>query len=131
MSAVVPEGGAAAYERTASVELTDVMLAASWSTPLIVGDCVYIGDQDGDITVFKVSKVKEQVSEQNMGIPGYNSPVVANGVLYIAAFNTLFALEQGANAKPAAAAGQLKFRKLLTAFQSGGAGRPKMMAPGC
>lgn len=91
--------------KTGKAYWTHDMLAASWSTPLIVGDKVYIGDQDGDITVFKVSKQKEQISEQNMGIPVYNTPIVANGILYIATFNTLFAIEEGANAKPAAAGG--------------------------
>src|SRR5262249_13347475 len=90
--------------KTGKAYWTHDMLSASWSTPLVVGDYVYIGDQDGDITVFKVSKEKEQISEQNMGTPVYNTRVVATGVLYTATFNTLFALEQGANANPAAAA---------------------------
>src|SRR4030095_4954858 len=43
--------------KTGKAYWTHDMLSASWSTPLVVGDYVYIGDQDGDITVFKVSKV--------------------------------------------------------------------------
>ncbi|MBI3866158.1 MAG: PQQ-binding-like beta-propeller repeat protein [Planctomycetia bacterium] len=68
------------------------LLAAAWSTPLIVGDCVYIADQDGDVVVFKVAKKMEMVSEQNMGTPVYSTPIVANDVLYIATFNRLFAI---------------------------------------
>jgi hypothetical protein len=64
---------------------------------------VYIADTDGDVTVFKVSKEKEQVAEQNMDTPTNTTPVVANGVLYIATMRTLFAIEEGAGAKPAAA----------------------------
>ena len=78
------------------------MLAAAWSTALIVGGHVYIADQDGDVTVFKVSKEKEQVSEQSMGNSVYNTPVVANGVLFFATTNTLYAIEQGANSKTTA-----------------------------
>ena len=33
---------------------THDMLAAAWGSPLIVDDKVYIGDEDGDITVFKL-----------------------------------------------------------------------------
>ncbi len=91
--------------KTGKAHWTHDMLAASWSTPLVVGDHVYIADQDGDVTVFKVSKEKEQIAEQNMGIPVYNTPIVANGVLYIATFNTLFAIQEGASLKPAAAGG--------------------------
>ena len=31
------------------------MLAASWGSPLIVDDHVYIGDEDGDVSVFRLS----------------------------------------------------------------------------
>ncbi|MEX2025730.1 MAG: PQQ-binding-like beta-propeller repeat protein, partial [Pirellulaceae bacterium] len=31
------------------------MLAASWGSPLIAGDYVYLGDEDGDISIFKLS----------------------------------------------------------------------------
>lgn len=92
--------------KTGKAHWTHDMLAASWSTPLIVGDHVYIADQDGDVTVFKVSKEKEQIAEQNMGIPIYNTPIVANGVLYIATFNTLFAIQEGASLKPVAGGGK-------------------------
>jgi outer membrane protein assembly factor BamB len=92
--------------KTGKAHWTYDMLATSWSTPLIVGNRIYIADSDGDIAVFKVSKQKEPLTDEptNMGIPVYTTPVVANGVLYIATFNTLFAIEEGANSKPAATA---------------------------
>ena len=31
------------------------MFAAAWGSPLIVGDKVYIGDEDGDISIFNLS----------------------------------------------------------------------------
>lgn len=71
------------------------LLAASWSTPLIVGNHVYVADQDGDVTVFKVAKKMELVSEQNMRMQVCSTPVAANGVLYIAAFDRMFAIASG------------------------------------
>jgi hypothetical protein len=53
---------------------------------------VYIGDEDGDVTVFKHGKEKEILSEINMGNSVYTTPVVANGVLYIANKTLLFAI---------------------------------------
>jgi outer membrane protein assembly factor BamB len=85
--------------KTGKAYWTHDMLASSWSTPLIVGDHVYIADLDGDITVFKLAKEKDQVSEQNMGTSVYTTPVVANGVLFIATFNTLYAISEGSNSK--------------------------------
>lgn len=91
--------------KTGKAHWTHDMLASSWSTPLIAGDNVYIADLDGDITVFKVSKEKEQVSEQNIGTPVYTTPVVANGVLYVATFNMLYAIADGATSKPTTTTG--------------------------
>ena len=42
------------------------MLAASWASPLIVDGKVYIGDEDGDITIFRLSQDKEILGEVNM-----------------------------------------------------------------
>jgi outer membrane protein assembly factor BamB len=69
------------------------MLAAAWGSPLIVGDKVYVGDEDGDIVVFNLSKEKhDPVAEINMGNAVYSTPIVANGVLFIANKDHLFAI---------------------------------------
>lgn len=39
------------------------MQAASWASPLIVEDKVYIGDEDGDISIFKLSKDMQLLAE--------------------------------------------------------------------
>jgi outer membrane protein assembly factor BamB len=80
--------------KSGKVYWTYDMLAASWGSPLIVGDHVYIGDEDGDIVVFKLSSEKhDPVFEVNMLSSVYTTPVVANGVLYIANKDHLFAIE--------------------------------------
>ncbi|HBJ38167.1 MAG TPA: serine/threonine protein kinase, partial [Planctomycetaceae bacterium] len=77
------------------------MFAASWASPLIVGDRVYIGDEDGDIAIFEVSKEMNQIGEINMGSAVYTTPIVANDTLFIANRNRLFAIQQGAKSEPA------------------------------
>ncbi len=69
------------------------MFAASWGSPLIVEDKVYIGDEDGDIAIFKLSTEQEQLGEINMGNAVYTSPIVANNTLFIANKSTLFAIK--------------------------------------
>jgi outer membrane protein assembly factor BamB len=93
--------------KTGKPQWTHDMLASSWSTPLIVGEKVYIADLDGKVTIFKLSREKEQISADGLelGTPVYTTPIVANGVLFISTFNTLYAIAEGAAAKPAAAAG--------------------------
>jgi putative pyrroloquinoline-quinone binding quinoprotein len=69
------------------------MLAAAWGSAMIVGDKVYIGDEDGDIVVFNLSKEEHKpVAEINMGNSVYCTPVVANNVLYIANRDHVFAI---------------------------------------
>lgn len=78
------------------------MLAAAWGSAMIVGDKVYVGDEDGDIVVFNLTKEKhDPLAEINMGNSVYSTPIVANGVLYIANKDHVFAIAAGA--KPAAA----------------------------
>ena len=62
---------------------------------MIVEGKVYIGDADGDITVFQVGKTKKVLSEVNVGNAVLSSLIVANDVLYIANRSTLFAISQG------------------------------------
>ena len=92
--------------KTGKAHWTHDLFASSWSTPLIVGERVYIADTDGKIAIFKLSKMKELVSDENLTLdePIYTTPVVANGVLFVAANRTLYALAEGASKKPAAKA---------------------------
>lgn len=61
-----------------------------WGSTLAVDGKVYIGDEDGDLTVFEASKEKRLLSETNLGAPVYSTPVVANGSLYVASNSHLF-----------------------------------------
>ena len=72
------------------------MLAASWGSPLLVDNKVYIGDEDGDVCIFKLSKEMELLAEINMGNSVYSTPIVANETLYIANRSHLFAIKDGA-----------------------------------
>jgi outer membrane protein assembly factor BamB len=90
--------------KTGHAYWTHDMLAASWASPLIVEDKVYIGDEDGDITILALSKQKSIITELNMSSAVYTTPIVANNVLYIANRNRLFAIQEGASSKPVQAA---------------------------
>lgn len=73
---------------------THDLLAAVWGSPVVIGDKVYIGDEDGDVTILQHGKEKKLIAEPNMGSSVYSSPVVAHGVLFIAARNLLFAIAE-------------------------------------
>jgi outer membrane protein assembly factor BamB len=73
---------------------THDMLAAAWGSPLIVEDKVYIGDEDGDISVFRLSKEMDLIAENSMSNSVYSTPVVANNTLFIANKDHVFAIVQ-------------------------------------
>jgi outer membrane protein assembly factor BamB len=80
------------------------MLAACWSTPVIVEDKVYIGDEDGEVAIFRHSAdpneaMKEVGGEmgpyygtRSMGGSVYSTPAIAGNVLYISNPTHLFAI---------------------------------------
>ncbi len=76
---------------------THDMLAASWASPLIAGEHVYVSDEDGEITIFRLGEEPEALPEISMGNSVYSTPIVANGVLYISNKNYLFAITDKAS----------------------------------
>ena len=71
---------------------THDMLAAAWGSSLIVDGKVYVGDEDGDISVFALSKELELLAENLMSSSVYSTPVVANDTLFVADKDHLFAI---------------------------------------
>ena len=75
------------------------MFAAIWGSPMLIDDKVYLGDEDGDVTVLQHGKELKVVAEQNMGSSVYATVVPANGALFIMNRNQLYALAEGAQYK--------------------------------
>jgi len=75
------------------------MFAAIWGSPMLIGDKVYLGDEDGDVAVIEHGKTFKLVSEQNMGSSVYATAVPANGALFVMNRNQLYALAEGAQLK--------------------------------
>ena len=77
---------------TGKVQWKHDLFAAVWSSAMVVDGKVYIGDEDGDIAILKAGREKKLIREINMGSSVYTTPSPANGVLYIATRNKLYAL---------------------------------------
>ncbi len=79
---------------TGKVHWTYDMLAASWGSPLIVDDKVYIGDEDGEVSVFNHStEAHDPIAEVNMLNSVYSTPIVSDNVMYISNRTHLFAIQ--------------------------------------
>lgn len=85
---------------TGKVNWTYDMLSAAWGSPLIIEDKVYIGDEDGEVAIFRHSADPEVAMEdeepaygtRDMGNSVYSTPIVASNVLYISNRTHLFAI---------------------------------------
>ncbi len=84
------------------------LLAQCWGSPLIVEDNVYVGDEDGDVAILKLSpnpadsvgwnqeyKMFEPLREIVMPTSIYSTPVVANNTMYLSTKNMLYAISAG------------------------------------
>lgn len=78
--------------------------AAVWGSPYVVDGKVLLGDEDGEVVVMKHAPELKELATINMGDSVYTTPVAANGVLYIATRNTLYAIAERPGATPPPAA---------------------------
>jgi len=85
--------------KTGQAYWTHDMLAAMWGSPILIDGKIYLGDEDGDVAILQAGKEKKLLAEINLGSSVYSTPVPANGVLYIATRNLLYALAEGAGPK--------------------------------
>jgi outer membrane protein assembly factor BamB len=83
---------------TGKMYWTHDMKAHMWGSTLVADGKVYVGDEDGDFTVLAAAKEKKVLSETNLNAPVYATPVVANGVLYLASNTHLYAFHDAAKA---------------------------------
>lgn len=84
--------------KTGQVYWVHDMFAAVWGSPMVIDGKLYLGDEDGDVVVMQTGKVKKLLTEVNMGSSVYSTPVPANGAIFIANRNQLFALAEGGGA---------------------------------
>ena len=83
---------------TGKLQWTHDMKAHMWGSTLVADGKVYVGDEDGDFVVLAATKEKKLLSETNLNAPVYSTPVVANGVIYVASNTHLYAFQDTARA---------------------------------
>ncbi|MCI0539331.1 MAG: PQQ-binding-like beta-propeller repeat protein [Verrucomicrobiales bacterium] len=63
-----------------------------WGSPLLADGKVYLGDEDGDLSVFRANSKLEKPTVIDMADSIYSTPVPANGVLYVMTRTQLYAI---------------------------------------
>jgi len=74
------------------------MLAAVWGSTIVIDGKVYLGDEDGDVSVLAAGRTKKLLYETNMGSSIYSTPVPANGNMFIVNRNQLISVGKTATA---------------------------------
>jgi hypothetical protein len=64
-----------------------------WGSTLVADDKVFVGNEDGYVTILATGKEKKVLGEIDMMAPIYSSPIAANDVLYVQTHTHLFAIE--------------------------------------
>ncbi len=85
--------------KTGKLHWTHDTYAAVWGSPLIADGKVYLGDEDGNVTVFRLSPEKEILAENNMSDSVYSAPVAVGNVLYISTRRYLVAIGEKSEGK--------------------------------
>ena len=78
--------------KTGLANWTHDLQAASWASPLIADNKVYLADEDGDVLILELSAVLNILAEINLGSACYTTPIVANDTIFICIRNKLFAI---------------------------------------
>lgn len=95
-------------EKTGKVNWKHDTFAAIWGSPYVVDGKVFMGDEEGKVTVFKHGKELKVLATHEMDNAVYTTPVASNGVLYITNRRTLFAIAEGAAMPTSAPAAESK-----------------------
>jgi outer membrane protein assembly factor BamB len=72
--------------------------AEVWGSTMVADGKIYLGTKKG-LLVMAAGKEKKLLAEIHLGAPAYCTPVVANGVLYVASHTYLWAVQAAAGRK--------------------------------
>src|SRR4051812_41585140 len=70
-----------------------------WGSTLVADGKVYVGNENGLVTVLAAGRELKKLGEIEVGSTVYSSPIAANGTLFVATDKHLWAIGGGKNAK--------------------------------
>jgi outer membrane protein assembly factor BamB len=80
--------------KTGQPHWTHEIKGEAWASPLVADGRVYLGTRSGTFYVLAASKEKKVLSTIDLGHPISSTTTAANGVLYVATMNRLYAVRQ-------------------------------------
>ncbi|MFK7817983.1 MAG: PQQ-binding-like beta-propeller repeat protein [Planctomycetaceae bacterium] len=68
-------------------------LSGIWGSTLVADGKVFIGDEDGELSILKTGKKLEELDEKVFNSSVYSTPTIANGILYVSDRSRLYAID--------------------------------------
>jgi outer membrane protein assembly factor BamB len=69
------------------------VLAAIWGSTMVVDGKVFLGDEDGILSVFEAGKKLNKIKEIEFRSSIYSTPTIANGVMFVSDRSRLYAFD--------------------------------------
>ena len=69
------------------------MFAACWGSPTVADGHIFVGDEDGDLTVMTLGREEDVVEEKLFTSSVYSTPTIANGRMYVSDRSRLYAFD--------------------------------------
>jgi len=69
------------------------MFAACWGSPMIADGKVYIGDEDGDLTVLTLDREENLLEEKPFPSSVYSTPTIAHGKMFVSDRSRLYCFD--------------------------------------
>jgi outer membrane protein assembly factor BamB len=69
------------------------MFAACWGSPMIVDGTIFVGDEDGDLTVMKLGREEDVIEEKMFSSSVYSTPTVAHGKMFVSDRSRLYCFD--------------------------------------
>lgn len=82
--------------KTGDLKWTHDTLGHIWSSTLVADGKVFLGNEDGIMTILEAGPEKKLITEVEFPAPIYSSAIYANGVLYVATQSHLYAVSADA-----------------------------------
>jgi outer membrane protein assembly factor BamB/HEAT repeat protein len=75
-------------------------LGAVWGSLLLAGDRLYVGNEDGTMTVLGTGRRKQLLAQIEMDAPIYSAPALIGDALYLATANRLYLIAAKSDSQP-------------------------------
>ena len=69
------------------------MFAACWGSPMVADGKIFVGDEDGDLTVMELSREENVIEEKPFPSSVYSTPTIAHGKLFVSDRSKLYCFE--------------------------------------